>query len=177
VHLFWGDERCVPPDDPESNYGMVSRTLIRKIRIPVKNVHRIKGETDPLSASESYSEELFNFTLNWNGLPRFDLVLLGLGDDGHTASIFPHRPDLLHSEKICEVAVHPISGQKRITVTGRVLNNAAEIVFLVTGEKKSSVTAKILGSAPDGAAFPAAHIVPDNGKLVWLLDSRAAAKL
>ncbi len=174
VHLFWGDERCVPPDDTESNYGMTSRTLLCHINCPAENIHRILGEADPHKEASRYSEEISLFTSNRNGIPRFDLVILGLGEDGHTASIFPGHLDLFESEKSCEVAYHPVSGQKRITITGRVINNAENVAFLIAGEKKAVIVEKLLGNDPAAANYPAAYADPVSGQLSWFLDKAAA---
>lgn len=177
VHFFWGDERCVPPSSPESNYGMTNRKLLSKIDIPARNIHRIIGENEPSQEALRYSDEIVLCTRERYDLPRFDLVLLGIGEDGHTASIFPGQTGIIHSDKICEVASHPVTGQKRITITGRVINNANEISFLVTGKKKAEVVGKILGNDPLALNFPASHIAPVNGSLNWLLDMEAGSLL
>jgi len=177
VHFFWGDERCVPPDDPESNFGMVQRSLFRKIGIPASNLHRIRGESDPSGEALRYSLEVEEHTTKKYGWPVFDLIILGLGEDGHTASIFPSNVTLLESENICEVAIHPASGQKRITLTGRVLNNAVRVAFLVTGSKKAGIVEKILKSQSSAQNYPASFIVPSYGELTWFLDREAASLL
>jgi 6-phosphogluconolactonase len=109
------------------------------------------------------------------GIPRFDLVILGMGDDGHTASIFPHELELWGSDSLCEVATHPESGQKRISLTGQVINNAKQVVFLVTGANKAAPLAAIRNRGAGSAQFPAAHVAPTNGRLLWLLDKDAAS--
>lgn len=177
VHLFWGDERCVPPENIESNYGMTKRKLIDKIGIPSSNIHRIIGENDPVSEAVRYSEEISANTEERDGLPMFDLVILGLGDDGHTASIFPHNSELLNSCSICEVAVHPVTHQRRITITGKILNNAKDIAFLVTGKRKAEIVEKIVNKKPSSQNFPASHIVPDYGNLTWFIDKDAGSLL
>lgn len=177
VHLFWGDERCVPPDNVESNFGMTKRKLIDKIEIPAANIHRIRGEEDPKTEALRYSDEILNSTQEREGLPLFDLFILGLGDDGHTASIFPGNMDLLNSVKICEVAIHPLTYQKRITITGRVINNSSRVVFLVTGKKKAGIVENILNNRAEAIKFPASSIVPVNGELTWYVDKEAASLL
>lgn len=177
VHLFWGDERCVPPDNVESNFGMTKRKLIDKIEIPPANIHRIRGEEDPKTEALRYSDEILNSTQEREGLPLFDLFILGLGDDGHTASIFPGNMDLLNSVKICEVAIHPLTYQKRITITGRVINNSSRVVFLVTGKKKAGIVENILNNRAEAIKFPASSIVPVNGELTWYVDKEAASLL
>lgn len=174
VHFFWGDERCVPPGDRESNYGMTNKALLSHIEIFPGNIHRIEGEADPETEATRYSEEISHFTSSRNGIASFNLIILGLGEDGHTASIFPGHLDLFDSEKTCVVASHPLSGQKRITITGRIINNAESIVFLVTGEKKAPVVEKLFKKDPDALNYPAAYTVPVFGQLTWLLDKDAA---
>jgi 6-phosphogluconolactonase len=174
VHFFWGDERCVSPTDGESNFGMTSRTLLSKITIPEQNIHRIAGDADPAAEAMRYGEEISRFTSNRNGIPCFNLVILGLGEDGHTASIFPGHLDLLDSEKNCAVASHPVTGQKRITITGMVINNADNVTFLVTGEKKALIVEKLFKKNPVSLNYPAAYAVPIFGLLSWFLDKEAA---
>lgn len=173
VQIFWGDERCVPPDNTESNFGMTKRKLLGNIEIPSRNIHRIIGEDDPEKEASRYSEEISLHTRSREGVPLFDLVILGLGEDGHTASIFPGHLELLDSEKICEVAFHPVTLQKRITLTGRVINNADWVAFLVTGKKKELVVEKILKNNPASLNYPASFIVPAYGRLCWFLDKDA----
>jgi 6-phosphogluconolactonase len=177
VHFFWGDERCVPSGNIESNFGMAREKLLSKIEIPAINVHRIKGEDDPEGEARRYSEEIALFTLSREGIPSFDLILLGLGEDGHTVSIFPGHLDLFNSDKICEVATHPASQQKRITFTGRVLNNATAVTFLVSGEKKAAVVEKMFKNDPLALNYPASYVVPVHGSLTWLIDQRAGSLL
>jgi 6-phosphogluconolactonase len=177
VRIFWGDERCVPADDDESNYGMAMKNLFSKIEIPSSNIHRIIGEADPKAEAERYSEEIVKNTRKRDGKPLFDLIMLGLGEDGHTASIFPGHTELFDSEKICEVAFHPVTLQKRITLTGRVLNNADEVTFLVTGRNKAGVVEKMFKKSASALNYPASHIVPVYGRLNWYLDQEAASLL
>ncbi len=177
VQIFWGDERCVPPENIESNFGMTKRKLLGNIEIPSQNIHRIRGEDDPEKEASRYPEEISLYTRTRDGVPLFDLVLLGLGEDGHTASIFPGHLELLDSEKICEVAFHPVTLQKRITLTGRVINNADNVAFLVTGKKKEVVVEKILKNNPTSLNFPASYIVPAYGRLSWFLDKDAGKLL
>lgn len=173
VHLFWGDERCVPPDDPESNFGMTKKALFDKINIPSANIHRIIGENNPSQESLRYSNEILGFTNLRDGFPVFDLVLLGLGEDGHTASIFPGNNQLFLSKNICETAFHPTTYQKRITLSGKVINNADSIIFLVTGENKADVVSSIL-EKKENHDYPASLINPQHGILKWYLDKDAS---
>ena len=174
VHLFWVDERCVPPDDPESNYGMTDRLLLGKINIPGKNIHRIRGEADPVAEAGRYSEEILKYTRHENKIPVFDIVILGMGEDGHTASIFPGNSELLYSDRICDTAIHPVSGQKRVTITGKVINNADAIIFIVTGQDKADIVSKIIGKRAEAVMFPASHIFSVRGNTTWLLDEEAS---
>lgn len=175
VHFFWGDERCVPPDDPESNYGTAYRIFLSRINIPEKNIHRIKGEEDPAKEAARYGAEILRYTGISENIPEFNIIILGVGDDGHIASIFPGNPDLLNSKEICEVTRHPASGQKRITITGKVINNADSIFFIVTGSRKAQIINQIFGKAAESPDFPAGNIVPVHGKAEWWLDKNAGA--
>jgi 6-phosphogluconolactonase len=177
VHLYWGDERCVPPEHEESNYRMTRELLLSQAPIPESNVHRIRGEVGPALEARRYAEEMRRHLPLENGRPVFDLVLLGMGEDGHTASIFPDRMDLLVSPEDCAAAVHPQSGQARVTLTGPVINQAREVVFLVAGEGKADIAATILNRRPGWERYPAGHIQPLEGRLRWLLDRAAASRL
>jgi 6-phosphogluconolactonase len=173
IHVFWGDERCVPPDNKESNFGMANKRLLSKIKIPSENIHRVRGEDDPEKEAIRYSEEISAFTAKRDDLPLFDLIILGLGEDGHTASIFPGHTVLFDSWKICEVAFHPVTKQKRITLTGRVINNAENVSFLITGEKKAEVIGKLFKKTSTVHDYPASHVNPVHGRLNWFLDKDA----
>ena len=175
VRFFWVDERCVPPDDEESNYKMTRLNLLQNIAIPEQNIFRIHGETAPEKEAVRYSNIIAENVPFENNLPRFDLIILGLGEDGHTASIFPGNTALFQSAKICEVAKQPQSGQQRITITGPVINNARQVVFMVTGAGKTDIVAQILQDKETG--LPASFVKPADGKLTWMLDADAAGKL
>ncbi len=177
IHFWWGDERCVSPHDAESNYKMTVDYLLSKINIPKENIHRIKGERNPDEEAKRYSEEITSNLNSRNEIPVFDLIILGMGSDGHTASIFPNQMELLNTEKICEVAQHPNSGQKRITLSGRVINNANRIFFLVTGENKAMRISEIMNDTDAAKQLPAYHIAANSGRLIWFLDDAAASKI
>lgn len=177
VNLYWGDERCVPPSDQESNFGMTEDYLLRNIQIPRGNIHRIKGENDPEQEAKRYGNLLDRELPEADGVPVFDLVILGMGEDGHTASIFPHEIGLWDSDRNCEVAIHPESGQKRVTITGRVINQSREVAFLVTGAGKADKVASILEKQKGYRQYPAALVDPVDGKLSWYLDKEAASAL
>ncbi len=170
IHFYWGDERCVPPDNEESNYKMTNDHLFNLINIPKENIHRIKGESDPKIEVQRYAQEIAKNVRSENGFPVFDLVILGLGDDGHTASIFPDQLNLIDSTEITEIAIHPVTGQKRITLTGTVINNAKLITFLVTGANKKAKFTEILRKSGDWESYPATYISPTNGELHWFTD-------
>ena len=177
VFLYWGDERCVPPEDDDSNFKMTVAHLLSKIEIPAKNVYRIKGENNPEYEAVRYAKVLEKELPKSSKIPRFDLVILGMGDDGHTASIFPHEIDLWHSKKYCEVAVHPDSGQKRVTITGQIINNAQEVVFLVTGKDKKTKVRQVIKKEGEFKSYPASLVELKSGRLLWFLDEEAAAGL
>jgi 6-phosphogluconolactonase len=174
LHFYWGDERCVPPNHEDSNYLMTRQHLFDHIDLPKSNVHRILGEDNPSEEAENYGTILMDQLPMVNELPQFDLIMLGLGEDGHTASIFPHQMELLTSDKICAVANHPTSGQKRITLTGPVINKAKEVAFLVTGSGKKEKVKTILQTTGNYEQYPAAHILPESGRLIWWMDEAAA---
>ena len=178
IHFFWGDERCVPPDDEDSNYRMAKETLLDPLAIPQENIHRIRGENDPTAETARYAEEIKNNLKPQPGrTPRFDWILLGLGTDGHTAYLFSGPEPIEDPSGLCAVAIQPQSGQKRITLTNRVLNHARQVSFIVTGKSKAQVVADILNESPNSKNYPAARVHPQQGTLEWLLDEEAAEKL
>ncbi len=177
LHFFWVDERCVAPANIESNYKLVFDNLLSKTNIPETNIHRIIGENNPQSEAIRYADEVNSIVSHNNGLTQFDLVMLGLGDDGHTASIFPGQENLISSENICEPSENPKNRQKRITLTPRCINNATKVVFEITGMLKSPVVNEILMKLPGYKNYPAAHIRPSIGNLYWFLDAGAAKGL
>jgi len=174
VQFYWGDERCVLPDDEESNYKMANEYLFSKIELPLGNIHRIKGENEPVEEAKSYADLLEKSLPNIGMQPQFDLVILGLGDDGHTASIFPNQIHLWNSEAYCEVAEHPLTGQKRVTLTGGIINNAKEVAFLVTGANKAEKVLEIIEKKGNYNTYPASLVKPNSGSLNWFLDADAA---
>ncbi len=177
VKFFWVDERCVPPEDEESNFRKAHDLFFGKAGIDQGRIFRIRGENDPLTEAERYSIVVSENTNYKRGLPSFSLILLGLGEDGHTASIFPGNEILFESERICDTAVHPVTGQKRVTLTGPVLNNSDNVFFLATGKSKAVMVKQILKGTESETKFPASFINPGEGKLIWYLDSDAASLL
>ncbi len=178
IHFFWGDERMVPPDDPESNFGVTKELFFNKVAVPESNIHRIKGEANPEEEVLRYAEDIRSTLDQTEGeLPVFDLIILGMGDDGHTASIFPHQMELLEAKEICGLATHPESGQQRISLTGPIINEAASIAFLATGAGKAEKVRQVLGKQGEWQQLPAAHITPTTGELHWFMDQAATELL
>ncbi len=175
IHFYWGDERCVPPSDDQSNYRMTKEHLFSKIDIPSENIHRILGENDPISEAMRYANLLEINLDRVAGVPQFDLVILGMGDDGHTASIFPHEIELWEADDHCVVATHPDSGQKRVSLNGKVINTAKRVAFLVTGSGKAEKVQAILQETEGFEVYPAALVKPETGNLTWFMDQEAAS--
>lgn len=172
IHFFWGDERCLPPDHPESNYRMAAESLLTKIPLPPENIHRIMGELSPQLAAEKYQRNLRVF---WGGAPRFDLVLLGMGEDGHTASLFPGSPALAETLRwvtALEHAAPPPPLVSRVTLTLGAINAARQVIFLVSGAGKAKRLAEIWRG---GSQLPAGRVQPLDGDLLWLVDQSAAS--
>jgi 6-phosphogluconolactonase len=178
VHVFFGDERCVPPEHPDSNYLMAYTALISKVPIPSRNVHRMAGEKGAAAGALDYERELKGFFANQN-LPRFDFVYLGLGQDGHTASLFPRSSVLNETSRWIGTSKPVGNFPDRITLTFPVFNNAAHIMFLVTGREKANILEWVLKGSDRGPLppFPAKLIRPTNGSVEWFVDRFAAAQL
>ncbi len=175
VHLFWCDERCVPPDDAESNYGMTKKSLLDKISIPEDNIHRIIGEASPEDEAERYGREILKIVpYSMDKMPRFDRMLLGMGTDGHTASLFPGRGLSNEFANLTGLAVHPGTGQKRISFTSALINNSKKISFFVTGKEKAKTLSEIINHKTNGASYPAESIKPCDGIVNWIIDKEAA---
>ena len=168
-----GDERAVPPDHPESNYGMARETLLAHVSIPTGNVHRIRGEEGARAAARDYEDVLRAF---FGAAPRLDLGLLGMGADGHAASLFPGGRGLDDPSRWVVPEVPPAPGVERITLTLRALAAASRVVFLVAGASKAPALARVLGGGPDAAALPAARVHPSAGSVLWLVDRAAALR-
>jgi len=177
MHFFWSDERWVPPEDPKSNYRMASESLLTRVKIPSENIHPIQTTDGDLQESVRLYEKTISdfFKLRTNDFPRFDLILLGVGKDGHTASLFPGNPVLLVKDRLVFAVSEPRLSEQRITLTLPTINHAGMIFFLVSGDEKAAIVADVLGDkAPH--IFPANEIAPSHGKLSWFLD-KAANKL
>ena len=183
VHVFWGDERCVPSDDEASNYRAARELLLDHVPLRPANIHRIRGEEEPSLAAERYERELRSVFGSPTGPPRrspgarFDLVLLGLGTDGHTASLFPHLHAVREQTRWVMAENVETLQMWRITLTPVILNQAAEVLFLVSGPAKAPVLRRVLYGAREPVELPAQAIVPADGRLRWLVDAAAAADL
>lgn len=177
TRLFWGDERCVPPDHPDSNFRMAREALLDNILIPQENVHRIKGELGAKAAAADYVEQLqAGFGIHQGECPRFDLILLGMGEDGHTASLFPGT-EALSCKDAWVVANHvPQMNTNRVTFTFPLINHAENVVFVATGATKSFRLAEVLDHA-DNSDLPARRVRPESGRLIWIVDKAAALRL
>jgi len=176
IRFYWGDERCVPADDAESNYKAAMEHLLQALNIPAEHIFRIMGENDPAEEARRYAQVLRETLPLVNEVPQFDLVLLGMGADGHTASLFPNRLDLLASARVCEAVTHPESGQARVTITMQVINQARHVAFLVTGADKAEKVQTIMGGKQNAKLFPASYVDPRSGQLYWFFDQAANPK-
>ena len=177
VHVFWGDERCVPIEDLENNYRQVRDVLLNQVSIPKENIHRVLSDLEPVAAAEDYARVLKDFAsppLDW---PRFDLVLLGMGDDGHTASLFPGSEVNVTTPTMAVTAQYQNRPAHRVTLTPLVFNAAHRIIFLVNGESKSQTLANVLYGEYQPEKLPAQRIHPTDGELIWMVDQNAASKL
>lgn len=189
IYFFWGDERCVPPDHADSNYRMTSEALLSKVSVPPENIFRIPAELpDPERAAEEYTATLTRFFLAGAGpnrtgtaplsnVPRFDLVFLGMGPDGHTASLFPHTTALQAGEQIAVANYVEKFNAHRITLTAATINNACNVTFLAAGEDKTETLKNVLEGSYQPDVYPSQLIRPRNGTLLWMVDEAAARLL
>src|SRR5512133_2587045 len=175
THIFWGDERCVPVDDPRSNARMAYQALLKHVPVPSVQVHPMVCDSSPQGAAVEYEVLLRDFFAT--GPPRFDLVLLGLGRNGHTASLFPGTSVLEEQQRwVAEVHVAE-EGLNRLTLTAVAINQAALVVFLVSGNAKAPILREVLEDTQDPSGIPARLIKPAHGELIWLVDRDAASLL
>jgi len=177
IRFFWGDERCVGPEHMESNYGNAFKNLIEPLDINLQNVYRIRGEDDPGQEALRYSNVIQEEVLAIDGEPSFDWIFLGIGNDGHTLSIFPDQIDRWNDPQLCIDTVNPYSGQRRITFTGRLIHAARRITIMATGEDKSEVARKIIFKQGNYRDFPASLVKSDLGIVEWYLDAGSALLL
>jgi 6-phosphogluconolactonase len=179
IHVFWGDERVVPPGHSDSNFHAANEALLAKVPIPQANVHRIRAEArSPAAAAALYEQDLTRFfSLPPGRFPRFDLVLLGLGADGHTASLFPGSEVLLEQTRLVAAPLVPKLGTQRITLTLPVLNSARAVMFLVSGGEKAEALARALEGGIGSEALPPRLVRPRDGEVLWLVDQAASRML
>jgi 6-phosphogluconolactonase len=174
VHIFFGDERCVPPDDAESNYRMANEAMLSHVAIPPQNIHRMQGVGDAVAGARLYEDELRTY-FNDASWPSFDLILLGMGDDGHTASLFPGSPALTEQQAWVVANWVEKFNAFRITLIAPAINHAAHVVFLITGENKAERLAEVLSGTRGPERLPSRLIKPVNGSLEWFVDKSASA--
>jgi 6-phosphogluconolactonase len=177
TYIFWGDERCVPATDPGSSYGQAREIFLQHVTIPENQVHRVQGELAPASAAAAYAQTLKLFAEDNLDFPRFDLAYLGMGEDGHTASLFPGSPLDATESVIPVTANYQDRPANRVTMTPLVFNQARILVFMATGEKKANTLAEVLSDRYNPELYPAQRIDPKHGELIWLVDEGAASKL
>ena len=172
LHFWWGDDRMVPPQHPESNYGEVQKLLFDHIQIPAENIHRIRGEENVEKELVRFSQELTACVPDL----AFDWIILGMGNDGHTASLFPHQTNF-DNPNVAVIAKHPETGQIRISKTAKLIEQAKRITYLVTGESKADILKEIQETPAENLPYPAAKIQAKNGVTEWYLDKTAAKLL
>jgi 6-phosphogluconolactonase len=183
IHVFWGDERCVPPDHPDSNYHMARSAFLERVDIPEENIHRVRCEGSPEQAAAAYEEELRDFftpesgSLSPQDLPLFDLIWLGLGEDGHIASLFPGTTAVKEHQRWVVAVEHrqpPMPMMDRVTLTLPVINAARQVTFLVSGASKAARLEQVLAPhESDEEPLPAQLVQPEDGNLLWLVDETA----
>ena len=177
VEIFWSDERCVPPDSADSNYALAQEVLLSKIPIPANQIHRMPADQpDREAASREYTSEMQR-TFGTNGIPSFDLLQLGMGPEGHTASLFPHQESLHEQQRLVIPVIVPKPPPPRLTFTPPLLNAARHVLFLVTGSEKAEAVQAVLEGPDQPEEYPAQIVRPPKGEVVWMLDTGAAAKL
>jgi 6-phosphogluconolactonase len=175
VHVFWADERCVPPDHPASNYKLALDTFLSRVPVPEENIHRVKGEEAPDTAAFDYEKDL-RIYFNVPAVPSFDLIVLGAGEDGHTASLFPGTPFLQETARLAAPVYRERPNRDRVTLTLPVLNHAAHVLFLAAGRAKAGILSGIFHEK-NAKGYPAGFVRPLNGEVTWLIDEESAEKL
>lgn len=178
MQFFWGDERCVPPDDEASNYGMAARSMLDRIDLRPDQIHRIRGEDSPEAAARAYEEEIRSvFSLGEDEFPRFDLVMLGMGENAHTASLFPNSPAIHEQRRLAVVTEGIPPHATRISITPGVINHAARVLFVVSGAGKAEAVKAVLEGPHDPDRYPAQIVQPEDAEYLWMLDQAAARLL
>jgi len=175
THVFWGDERCVPPEHPESNARMAREALLDHVPVPSENVHPVSGDIPPAEAARRYESELRRFFSRTG--PRFDLIFLGMGRDGHTASLFPGDSALKERKRWAIEAEGPAGGPPRVTLTLPVLNEARLVCFLVAGTEKAKTLAEVIRGSKGSRPLPVQRVMPGDGERFWFVDREAAGDL
>lgn len=176
IHLYWVDERCVPPTDPQSNYGMTADSLLRHVPLPQAQIHRIHGEVTPEGEALRYTQLVCSQLPPCQGLPTFDVVILGIGDDGHTSSIFPHQMHLLQEATPYVVATHP-SGQQRICLTGPTIAVARRVLYHAVGASKRPILQAIISQSPESQAYPAAYLARERTDIELFTDQALSTSI
>lgn len=177
IHLYWADERCVPPTHQESNYGMARRLFLEKVPVPPHQIHRILGESNPENEARRYAELVKTNLPLKDDYPAFDVILLGIGTDGHTSSLFPDRKDLLIAPETYAVATNPYTGQKRITLTGPPILRAGRTLFHVVGKEKAPILAQIINAPAEAEQYPSGYITQNADHAEYFIDKAAASLL
>lgn len=177
AHFFWGDERCVPVNDAENSYNQAKHIFLDKVKVPAENIHRIQSDLKPAEAATDYASTLKVFSEPPLAWPRFDLVLLGMGEDGHTASLFPGSPVNVDSPTLAVTANYQDRPANRVTLTQNVFNDARNIFFLISGINKAVTLLNVLNEEDLPELYPAQRIDPHNGNVIWLVDKEAASQL
>lgn len=177
VEIFWSDERCVPPDDPESNYHLAQEVMLSRLSIPVAQVHRMPADrADRDAASQDYTHEMQR-VFSTNGIPEFDLLQLGMGPEGHTASLFPHQPSLRETQRLVMPVSVPKPPPDRLTFTPPILKAARNVLFLATGADKADALQAVIEGPSNPDEYPAQIVRPPNGEVTWMVDSAIAQKI
>lgn len=177
VHLYWVDERCVAPSDSSSNFGLAKRLFLDKVKIPRTQIHRIMGETDPVTEAKRYSELVMKNLPLYDGVPQFDMLLLGVGKDGHTSSLFPGNAGQLTTHHPYITTVNPDNGQARIALTGQPMLRAGITLFHVTGKDKADILTEITDPKIPAEAYPAGYVAQKGDNVQFFIDSAAGSKL
>ncbi len=178
VQFYWGDERCVPPDDPASNYAMANRTILTPLKIRPEHIHRIRGEDKPEAGARAYEAELRkSMKVAEGAFPRFDLMLLGLGDNCHMLSLFPGIPAIHERHRLVVPVEVEDEIRHRVTMTAPVMNNSARIMFVVSGANKAAAVKRVIEGDDDPERVPAHLVSPSDGVVIWMMDRAAASQL
>jgi 6-phosphogluconolactonase len=177
IEIFWSDERCVPPESVDSNFLLAQQALLSKVPIPASQIHRMPAEMEDRDAASLLYTRTMQEAFGTDGVPAFDLMQLGMGPEGHTASLFPHQPSLHEQQRLVMPVSVPKPPPPRLTFTPRILNASLHVLFLVTGEEKADAVQAVLESEYQPDEYPAQIVKPSKGEVTWMLDAAAASKL